>query len=388
MRAAFLFVATALALHVPRRHAIASAVAAALAPRVKPAEAWCGEQFPPWAYYLKWDQIAVPFEYGGVKGETFCRVVGDVAREQKAGVPPVLLVGNPGVGYDYMENMEALSVSDRRVIEVVFAGTAKGDATPAALLSADAQAAQLRAICATLKLSAVHVVSHGLGAVPALRLLGDPALPAVVAPKSDGGSKDCSTYKSDKAREYCEREAGAKAGPGVDALAVRSLALVSPYASPADLKAGAREALNGPGALVSTWYGDAAKSCVAEAASAGGGPALAALLSGGGAESLRGEALAQALRKATSSSTTPTLIATGGDRDIVDDSGWVASLPSTVKYAKFEGAGHLPFIEARDSFLLTLLAFMDGADGVETNRELKFADPIQTIKETKAGLAL
>ena len=40
----------------------------------------------------------------------------------------MLLVGNPGVGYDYLENLEGLTVSDRRVIEVVFAGTRPGGA--------------------------------------------------------------------------------------------------------------------------------------------------------------------------------------------------------------------------------------------------------------------
>ena len=97
------------------------AAAAVLSPRL-PASAWCGEKYPSWAYFLKWDETSVPFEWDGQKGEVYCRVVGDKQRESKTGVPPVLLVGNPGLGHDYLENLEALTVSDRRVIEVAFAG--------------------------------------------------------------------------------------------------------------------------------------------------------------------------------------------------------------------------------------------------------------------------
>ena len=53
----------------------------------------------------------------------------------------------PGAGYDYMENFEALTVSDRRVIEVTFGGTGPPAALPAALRSADACAAALAAGC-------------------------------------------------------------------------------------------------------------------------------------------------------------------------------------------------------------------------------------------------
>ena len=113
----------------------------------------------------------MPFEWQGYKGEVFCRVVGDKLREANTGVPPVLLVGNPGVGFDYLENLEVATVSDRRVIEVTFAGT-RGD-VPATVRSVEACAAQLEAVCRTLGLSAVHVhvLAHGLGAPPALQLL-------------------------------------------------------------------------------------------------------------------------------------------------------------------------------------------------------------------------
>ena len=56
---------------------------------------------------IKWDETAVPFEWQGYKGEVFCRVVGDKLREANTGVPPVLLVGNPGVGFDYLRGAPA-----------------------------------------------------------------------------------------------------------------------------------------------------------------------------------------------------------------------------------------------------------------------------------------
>ena len=117
----------------------------------------------------------MPFEWQGYKGEVFCRVVGDKLREANTGVPPVLLVGNPGVGFDYLENLEVATVSDRRVIEVTFAGT-RGD-VPATVRSVEACAAQLEAVCRTLGLSAVHMLAHGLGALQLLQSTPTPRVP-------------------------------------------------------------------------------------------------------------------------------------------------------------------------------------------------------------------
>jgi len=64
----------------------------------------------------------------------------------------------------------------------------------------------------------------------------------------------------------------------------------------------------------------------------------------------------------------------------VDSTAW-SGLPEAVLVSRFDASGHLPFIDERESFLTTMLAFLDQADGKETNRELKFADPIETIKE-------
>ena len=133
---------------VPQRRFVVQGAAAAVVAAPRAAVGWCGEAVPSWAFFVKWDDGRVPFEWEGAKGEAYCRVVGDRAREAKAGVPPILLVGTPGLGYDYLENLEALTVSDRRVVEVVFAGT--NGAASAPLLTADACAAQLGAVVRSL----------------------------------------------------------------------------------------------------------------------------------------------------------------------------------------------------------------------------------------------
>ena len=78
--------------------------------------------------------------------------------------------------------------------------------------------------------------------------------------------------------------------------------------------------------------------------------------------------------------TVPVCLMAGGERDIVDTDSW-GDLPSTVKRVAFPTSGHLPLIEARDDALGALLEFLDSADGKQTNREFKFADPIKTVKE-------
>ena len=333
---------------VGRRRAVAAVLASVLA-TPQPMQAWCGEQFPSWAFYLKWDQNpAVPFTYQGAQGSAFYRIVGDITREQKTGVPPVLVVGAPGVSYEYLENFEALTVSDRRVIEVTFAGTASsGSAFNPALATPDACAEQLRAVCRALKVPAVHVVAHGLGALPALSL---------------------ASAASD--------------------VRLKSLTLVSPYGSVADLRPDALGDLGSAksvgevaGRLLPTVSSNARSSCIAEAREASAGPLLLPMLLGSSGLEIRLRGAALGTRLAACTAGLPILLATGGARDIVDTDGWGASLPTTVSRATFGASGHLPFVEERDAFLLRLLEFFDAADGTTTNREFKFGDAIQTIKE-------
>jgi len=360
-------------LHMPRaalphrRDLLCGSAAAAAAALLPPdrAAAWCGEPVPSWAFYLQWDQTALPFEYQGASAQVRYRVVGDVVRERKAGVPPVVVIGTPGFGYDYLETLEALTVSDRRVAMVILAGTAAGEDLPPVLRTADACAEQIRAVCRALKPAAlggkpaVHLVAHGLGAVPALRVLASSA---------------------------------------ADAIGVRSLTLISPWGALSDLRDEARAAISAatdiPGpqltsALLPTVEARARASCIAEAAAGGGGPLLLApSLYMDASAALAGPALAERLAAAQptaasgaiSAGRIPVLLATGGDKDLVDASRW-SELPSTVTRATFAGSAHLPFVDESESFLYMLVDFLDKADGTSTNRELKFGDPIETIKE-------
>ena len=244
------------------------AAAAVLSPQL-PASAWCGEKYPSWAYFLKWDETTVPFEWDGQKGEVYCRVVGDKLRESKTGVPPVLLVGNPGMGYDYLENLEAITVSDRRVIEIAFAGT-RGD-VPASMRSVGACAAQLEAVCRKLQLPAVHVLAHGLGASPVLKLLGDRTAPRVP---------------------------------------LRSLTLVSPYGILEDLRPAARPPEGATAFVLPTTDPKAPASCIADATASTS--AKQWLEAASGRESLGGEALVQRLQP-TAALKIATLVAWGGE---------------------------------------------------------------------------
>jgi pimeloyl-ACP methyl ester carboxylesterase len=333
------------------------AAAAVLSPQL-PASAWCGEKYPSWAYFLKWDETSVPFEWDGQKGEVYCRVVGDKRRESNTGVPPVLLVGNPGMGYDYLENLEALTVSDRRVIEIAFAGT-RGD-VPASMRSVGACAAQLEAVCRKLQLPAAHVLAHGLGAAPALKLLGDGQTPRV---------------------------------------ALRSLTLVSPYGTLEDLRPAARPPEGVAAFVLPTTDPKAPASCIADATAS----TNAKLWLGAGEvgrERLGGEALVRALQPAAALKVA-TLVAWGGEgapeplcrpplphphrlltpavppaADVVEPS-WDATAlqQSNVNLRQYSSSGHLPFIEQSEGFLTEYLDFLDAADGVKTSRELIIDPP-------------
>jgi len=62
-----------------------------------------------------------------------------------------------------------------------------------------------------------------------------------------------------------------------------------------------------------------------------------------------------------------------------------AGLPSSVKRLTFGASGHLPFVEQKEEFLTQLVDFLDAADGVATNRELKFADLQSTLREATSA---
>ena len=80
------------------RTASLAALSAVLQPPAAPAHAWCGEKVP--GYVLP--QVGRNTVRSPGKAPRRCCAASSATRGAgKTGVPPVLLVGNPGVGYDY-----------------------------------------------------------------------------------------------------------------------------------------------------------------------------------------------------------------------------------------------------------------------------------------------
>lgn len=51
--------------------------------RPQAARAFCGEPYPNWAYFTDFDEVFVPFEYEGYKGELWVRTVGNEKDQKK-----------------------------------------------------------------------------------------------------------------------------------------------------------------------------------------------------------------------------------------------------------------------------------------------------------------
>jgi hypothetical protein len=69
-----------------RRAQLAAAAASALAivnSRVKPADAFCGEPYPVWAYNLDFEEGEIPLKAGPYNEKLFIRVVGSDKKERK-----------------------------------------------------------------------------------------------------------------------------------------------------------------------------------------------------------------------------------------------------------------------------------------------------------------
>ncbi|KAL3917764.1 MAG: hypothetical protein SGPRY_006275 [Prymnesium sp.] len=286
---------------------------------------------------MQWDETDVQFETGGTSGRFATRVVGDKRREAAASLCPVLIVPTAGASYEYMETLEALVVSDRRVVEPSFAGT-RGRVDPA-LTSPSSMADQLRALVRQLQLPAVHLLAHGAGASAALQLV-----------------------------------------EGEGSLPLRSLTLLSPYGSLADLKQGVDP--KSLSTLLPTLDAKARGSCITESIGTSSPAWLEALGREGGGESLRGEKLPRLLQPAAKAKVA-TLVMWGGDRDIVDTSWPIDSLQKeNVNLRVFEQSGHLPFIDEREAFVAEYLEFLDAVDGKKTSRELLIDPSLKSIRGT------
>lgn len=133
-----------------RRALVASLTSALLLRPRDAAQAWCGAPYPPYAYQLPWFE----FQVAGAD----MRVVGDSRTEQSKNLSPLLVLPPPGLSYEYLEPLEALTISERRVAFVNWRG------------SRDDMAKQAAAALDALEAPSVHVLGHGTGAVAALML--------------------------------------------------------------------------------------------------------------------------------------------------------------------------------------------------------------------------
>ena len=97
------------------------------------------------------------------------RVVGDKGAETARNMSPLLVLPPPGLTYEYLETLEAITISERRVAFAIL--------KPAASL--DALQNQARAALASLESPKVHILAHGSAATTALALQA--ALPDKVA---------------------------------------------------------------------------------------------------------------------------------------------------------------------------------------------------------------
>ena len=168
----------------PRRKVLGGGTALAIAcgtRGVVPSHAWCGGFFPG-KVTNDWDERLVHYVAGDYETDIFVRIInpprrrvmGSSSREFPKGplpLPPVLLIGCPGVSYEYLENLEGLVISGRQVIAIntceapvdrdwVVAPPSRG---PYKERTPRAAAAQVLAACEACRIGSAHVIAHGLG---------------------------------------------------------------------------------------------------------------------------------------------------------------------------------------------------------------------------------
>ena len=253
------------------------------------------------------------------------RIVGDNRPETARKLSPLLVLPSPTLSYEYLETLEALTISERRVAFAALTApgvTAAPDADFYGLLAVQAATAISR-----LEAPRVHVLGHGLGAAVALAL-----------------------YRAQPQR-------------------VASLVLASPLASLDDAAAASREdlasslrpllGLSSPAikgrACVSAELGrlQASRGSRLQEALAGTLPSLSAA-SGDGL-------LAQVACP---------LLVTRGATDVSSDATAQRILKRVdgARLATFADAGPLPHVEAKARYNEEVLGFLDEADGVRTRR--------------------
>jgi len=137
------------------------------APRA--ANAFCGEQSPYWAHFLEWEEKVVA--YGDQ--EIYVRTVGSFKKEKQAGVAPILFIPDIGLSHDYLEPLEALSESNRRLIFYDPLGTGYSSKVDKELSYSEYMqdsVNQVQQVISSVKdLDKFSIFGHGLGASIAIQ---------------------------------------------------------------------------------------------------------------------------------------------------------------------------------------------------------------------------
>ncbi|CAM9360911.1 unnamed protein product, partial [Discosporangium mesarthrocarpum] len=140
------------------------------------ADAFCGNPYPSWAYYVGFNEVMVPFKFEGYSGEVAARTVGDNKAAKSAKHSPLVVIpGGPGLPHDYLETLEGASKEDRVVVDFDPIGTGLSSAIAEDarknmpnLFSTRCLSAQVDAVLSHLKMASYHLLGHGSGAAVAL----------------------------------------------------------------------------------------------------------------------------------------------------------------------------------------------------------------------------
>ena len=332
--------------------------------------AWCGGDFPG---QLAWDESLLSLD----SGEVLTRLVGVPAggngqnrilqnrvtaalrttNVDSTRLAPVLVVGVPGLPFDYLENLETLAISGRPILFVGTCGSATpakeadGDgeeasmsgatSRPSPALSVEVAAQQLLAACEARRLSGVHVIAHGLGAPAALRLV--------------------SLLEQQQQQQQQQ--------PSSPSPRVLSLCLASPFGSIDDLTNLAARRIRDLADIApqDDPMPTEGYACVVEASMLTGLPWRRLLIERPASTSAARLGRAQLASRLPREA--PTLLVHGGSADPVTCD-WEfrqggAQPKDVIVYRR---SGHLPWIDERESFLCDVLDFIDGVDSVTTPR--------------------
>jgi len=131
----------------------------------KPASAFCGDPYPRWAYSVDFNDGVIPYEGQNL----YLKVVGNERNEKKAKKQPLVVIpGGPGLSHDYLETIEAVAQTERRVILFDPLGTGQSSRTKKTL-SVRSMVDQVNAIIRELGLTKYHMFAHGFGVPVALQ---------------------------------------------------------------------------------------------------------------------------------------------------------------------------------------------------------------------------